>query len=486
MPRNALQSDSPHVLRLCLAGIAAITLWRIALLPFSAAELYVDEAQYWFWGQELDWGYYSKPPLIGWLLRFSTSVGSNSPFWIHAPLALIHAGTALLLLGLGRRLFGDHIGGLGGLAFATLPGVTLACLLVSTDTPMLFFFALALLAFFRLGERASAGWAILLGAAVGLGLMSKYAMIYFPISALIAVFLVPAARIAWRDAGLAILTGLIVIFPNIWWNVSHDLTTLHHTADNADFEGFRIEFGKLLEFWAGQFAVSGPVLFGGFLAALRPARRTPETATLALMALPTLAVVSVQAAFSGANANWAAAGHVAAVLLGITLLVRHGRWLRASFAINGVLALALPILVIFADSLRLGSDNLLMARYVGMAAVSHRADEIAQREGLDTLVAGNRALLADFFWTLRDSDLAIFSEPPDGFPENHYAQAHPLPPGPGEVLFISRKARAPKGCPEAQAIETWETKEGFFVGEIGAFRVPRSCWSTKADAPALP
>lgn len=139
-------------------GIAAITLWRIALLPFSTAELFVDEAQYWFWGQELDWGYYSKPPLIGWLLRFSTTIGTDSPFWIHAPLALIHAGTALLVMATGRRLLGARAGSLAGLAFATLPGVALASLLVSTDTPMLFFFALALLAFVKLGEKPSTAW----------------------------------------------------------------------------------------------------------------------------------------------------------------------------------------------------------------------------------------------------------------------------------------------------------------------------------------
>jgi lipid A galacturonosyltransferase RgtD len=475
MPRSAQPSD-PGVVRLCLAGIATITLWRLALLPFSTAELFVDEAQYWFWGQELDWGYYSKPPLIGWLLRLSTTIGSDAPFWIHAPLALIHAGTSLVVMATGRRLFTNRAGALAGLAFATLPGVALASLLVSTDTPMLFFFAAALHAFVRLGERSSVPWALMLGAAIGLGLLSKYAMVYFPVSAAIAALLVPAARIGWRDAGLAGLVALAVVSPNIWWNLSHDLTTLQHTADNADFEGFRLEWAKLLEFWAGQFAVSGPVLFGAFLVTLGTARRQPATAFLALMALPTLAIVTAQAILSGANANWAAPGHIAAVLLGISLLAWHPRWLTASFAINGFLSLSLPVLVIFADTLRIGSGNLLMDRYVGMAAVSHRAEEIARREDLDTLVAGNRALLADFFYTLRDSGLTIYAEPPEGFPEHHYAQAHPLPGGPGEVLFISRRARPPQACGEATPIETWETTEGFFVGEIGAFRLPQSCW----------
>ena len=35
-----------------LAGIALVTLWRVALLPFDSADLFVDDAQYWFWGQD--------------------------------------------------------------------------------------------------------------------------------------------------------------------------------------------------------------------------------------------------------------------------------------------------------------------------------------------------------------------------------------------------------------------------------------------------
>ncbi|MEM8571273.1 MAG: glycosyltransferase family 39 protein [Pseudomonadota bacterium] len=468
--------SDPRMLSLCIAGIVAITLWRLALLPFSTAELYVDEAQYWFWGQTLDWGYYSKPPLIAWLLRLSTTLGADTPFWIHAPLPIIHACTSLLILASGRKLFGDRIGALAGLAFATLPGVALASLLVSTDTPMLFFFASGLYAFMRLSDAPSLPWALALGGAIGLGLMSKYAMIYFPISALIAAILVPKARIAWRDIAIAAAVALLMISPNIWWNLTNDLTTLQHTADNADLEGFQLEFGKLLEFWAGQFAVSGPILFAAFLLALRTAPRAPERTFLMVMALPTLAIVSVQALLSGANANWAAAGHVAAVILGVSWLASAPSLLRASFAINTGIALALPVLVIFADTLRIGSGNLLMERYIGMGAISARAEAVAKREGIDTIVAGRRALLADMFYTLRDSGLTIRAVPPEGFPEHHYAQSYPLTDGPGEVLYVERRVRPPAGCPDAEPIETWETDEGFYVGQMSAFRLPRSCW----------
>ena len=62
-----------------------------------------------------------------------------------------------------------------GLALATLPGVSLSAGLISTDVPLLFFVALALLALS--GCHATALWpALLLGAAFGFGLQAKYAM----------------------------------------------------------------------------------------------------------------------------------------------------------------------------------------------------------------------------------------------------------------------------------------------------------------------
>lgn len=54
-------------MRAALVAIALLTLWRVALLPFDRTDLFVDEAQYWLWGRELAWGYFSKPPLIGWI-----------------------------------------------------------------------------------------------------------------------------------------------------------------------------------------------------------------------------------------------------------------------------------------------------------------------------------------------------------------------------------------------------------------------------------
>ena len=54
--------------------ILTITLWRIVLLRFDTTDLFVDEAQYWLWSQHLDFGYYSKPPMIAWVIRAATAL----------------------------------------------------------------------------------------------------------------------------------------------------------------------------------------------------------------------------------------------------------------------------------------------------------------------------------------------------------------------------------------------------------------------------
>jgi len=460
--------------RLGLFGVALVTLWRLALLPFDARDLFVDEAQYWFWGQELAWGYYSKPPLIGWLMRLSTAIGSDDPFWLRAPLPLIHAATAVVLALVGRRLYGDRVGGIAGFGFASLPGVAVGSLLVSTDTPMLLCFALALLAWVRLTETRASGWAVVLGAAVGVGLLAKYAMVYFPFCALLVVMATPSMRIGRRNDLIAVLVALAVVAPNLLWNATNDFATLQHTAYNADWQGVRLDFAGLAEFVGGQFAVAGPVFFAAYLVALLR-QDGPRARFLALMSLPIFAVVSVQALVSGANANWAATGHLAALVLAVALLVGRPRWLAAGLAINLAITAALPVAAAFADRWRVGGE-LVLARYVGQAAVSERAAALAREAGLDTIVSGNRSMLADFFYTLRDSGLAIYAEPVEGFPPHHYAQKHPLPPGPGDVLYVDDDApRCPPGV-VATPVAAWTPEDGYRREEVTAWRVPRACW----------
>ena len=45
---------------------------RLFALYFAKTDLFFDEAQYWLWSRDLAFGYFSKPPLIAWLIRLAT------------------------------------------------------------------------------------------------------------------------------------------------------------------------------------------------------------------------------------------------------------------------------------------------------------------------------------------------------------------------------------------------------------------------------
>lgn len=56
MAKDAVPRSEGAWFTVALAVVGAITLLRLALLWFDRTDLFVDEAQYWLWGQTLDWG----------------------------------------------------------------------------------------------------------------------------------------------------------------------------------------------------------------------------------------------------------------------------------------------------------------------------------------------------------------------------------------------------------------------------------------------
>ncbi|GHG94287.1 ArnT family glycosyltransferase [Pseudodonghicola xiamenensis] len=469
---------------IAIAIIAAITVYRVILLAFSQAELFVDESQYWQWGQELAWGYYSKPPLIGWVLRAFTELGGDTTFWIRLPGPLFQAATALILMGAARQVTDRRAAAMVAIAFVTLPAVTAGAFLVSTDTILLPFFAGALWLYLRLTATSSAKAAIGLGLCLGLGMLAKYAAVYFILSAGIGALVVPQARIAWRDAGIAALVFLVVIAPNVVWNLQNDLMTFSHTADNVDWvrhSGLNLHFNKALEFLVSQFGVMGPVFFGAFLWLAPRAflRDDWKQRWLALMAAPTLILVTVQAILSKAYANWAITACLALLLLVVPVLWHRGRtWLWIALVLDMVLAAMLPIAFTQATRWTTPKGELLMRRYVGEQEMSSRILETARQQGVTAVVSDSRLLLADLFLRAKGGDIAIYAVPARGRPDNYYAQRHPYPAERSGPFLFATLDGAP-ACGEALPTATWIPGPGAYSRDtLQLYLQPRNCWDT--------
>ena len=466
---------------LLIAGF--ITTMRIIAIHFSQADIFVDEAQYWLWGQNLDLGYYSKPPLAAWVIRATTELaGSNSPFWIRFPAPVFHGLTALILAAIAARLHSRKAAIWTAVTYLTLPLVSVGSSLISTDTILAPFFALGLLFYLRLVDGGHVGHALLAGLAIGLAFMAKYAGVYFLLCAALAAVFSPRFRVSLPNTAVFLLSFALVISPNIYWNITHDLTTVEHTLDNAQWvrgasEGISLNFVGLGEFVLSQFLAAGPFFFATLLF-LPFARRRPQPVGLLLFVLPIIALVCVQALLSRALANWAFTAYLAGSVVAVIWLVEaKTRWLWLSLVVNGTVAITLPLLTTQAEGLYLGRDQPVMARYLGRDEISREILDLAETYPGAAIVSKKRDLLADLMLTGHDRNALILSVPPNGRAKNYYQQTYPLKPYSAPIaLFVTTQKQVNCTTGSSREIAKLNTDQTAYAGTtLRVFKVSGAC-----------
>lgn len=423
-----------------LAIVLGAALLRLGVNAAGWIPIHFDEAQYWFYGQELAFGHFSKPPLVGWLLRLSSEVAPHSTAMLRFWSVAAHAGIALALFAVARGLFGPkdgpELGFWAAAAYTAAPGVTWSAMIASTDPVMMGFWALALWAHVRAAEEGRVRWWALMGAAIGLGCLAKYTMIAFAGGAL-GYGLFSARRRDWRGPIVAAGVAALVVLPNIVWNAVRSFPTFGHIAEDAAAgTGAGLRPDKFAEFAGSQLGVIGPVVFVAILAALwswRQWRADWRMRLLAWQTAPLLAAMLVLALLTRAQPNWAAPAYVAGTLLAVRWLMQRDwrRLLRLQLWIGaGAAALLWTLAALYGDQARdlprwLDPFKKMRLGEPVCAAVLPAMAE----EGADALLTDDRRRLSECIWLggLAAGEFAVWN--PGGGAANHYEMIASLAAG---------------------------------------------------------
>jgi len=333
-------ASSSYVAAGLIVFVVLVRLVYLAQWPFG---LYADESQYWLWAQHLDWGYYSKPPVVAWAIALTTGLcGNDSVFCVKLASPLAYGAAAWFIYLAVRRVCVAPVALWSAVLFLTIPGVSVSSMIISTDPFLLMFWAAAFWAFGHAVDSKRLGWWLMAGVFAGLGMMSKYNFLFF----LLGVLLLDGWRtprwqwLPTKAFWLACMVALLLFLPNLWWNHTHDWLSFQHTGDITRLEERSLFHPKeLLEFIGAQVGLVGPVLFIGFLMLLWQWRRLEEKAVLRRLlafVIPLLGVMLLLSFLTRAHGNWAAPVYVTLVPAVVVFWWQRAKrgWLVATLLFN--------------------------------------------------------------------------------------------------------------------------------------------------------
>lgn len=359
-------SASPWRWRLLAATVVlCFAALNLAWLLDCPLDLAPDEAHYWDWSRHLDWSYYSKGPLVAWLIRAGGwLVGPQHPVLAVRLPALVCG--CLLLVGLyilTVQVFRDER--LACLVVAvgpTMPALTALSSLMTIDAPYLCCWTWALVVGHRAVFRGELRAWLLTGLLVAVGILAKYNMVLWLPSLGLFLLTSPEQRGLLRRPGFWLMSVVAALgaVPILVWNLQHDWITFKHVNTLAGLRGDapRLHWQGPLIYLGAQFGLLLGFWFAVWLAAMiahRPGR--PVEAGRRYLWWLSAPMFLVFLAFSpktnGGEVNWPAAAYLSGLVLAAgwlwelrpTLSVMQRRWLTAWGAGTAALGLSLGLLL---------------------------------------------------------------------------------------------------------------------------------------------
>ncbi len=345
---RGVSSDFTNWDRKFLLLIVILGLVRLLFLIVSPLELSPDEAYYWDWSRHLAFGYYSKPPMVAWLIWLSTHLLPQTEFGVRFPAVLLNFFTTLGIFLLARKMAGARAGLLAALSYSATVGSAVSGYIMTIDAPLLCFWIWTLYFFWRAREselgrgsrKALALWA-LSGLFCGLALLSKQTSV--ALSGACALFFIlslgPLRAIRHKGAYVFFGIQLLVLVPFLLWNYNHGWITFVHTAHHFEQaeKTYLFRLDTFLELIGSQAGLITPIIFISlFCASLWAVReiiksgrnsdqwqeRVSQLVLLVLSGPLPLLAVFILSLKQRVNANWPAPFYLSlSVLLGLWLVM---------------------------------------------------------------------------------------------------------------------------------------------------------------------
>jgi len=220
--RKFIVSDLGILLLLALARFI------MHMIANSQYGFHRDELAMFDYARHLDWGFVDFPPLAPFIMRIGYELFGGSLPGVRLFGALAQSLVVLLAGLMARELGGSRWAQITAAVAAGIApwSLLIGSVLVYTTLDYLWWVLIAYL-MIRLLKSSNPRWWLGIGAVIGLGMQTKYSIIFLIAGVVAGVILTRARRYLlspWLWAG--VLLAVLIFLPNLAWQAQHDFISL--------------------------------------------------------------------------------------------------------------------------------------------------------------------------------------------------------------------------------------------------------------------
>lgn len=337
-----------------LALVTGFTLFRVFLMGLSG--LGDSESYYWTWSRHLDWSYFDHPPVVAYLIRFSTAIGGDSAFVTRLPAAILFVGICFFMYRIAVQLFDEKTGFWALMIFNLCPLFSVAGLQIVPDIPAVFFWSVFVyLVILILKEDRPMLW-YPVGAVVGLGLLSKYLVLPLIPATLVMLGWHSEYRKHLKQPHIYLggLLGLLIFSPVLIWNYLNEFPSFRFHLDTRHGDAGSFNLKHWGEFLGGQGLYLSPLIWFGLLYVVyrcgKSLFKDKDMAFATLFwysALPLAFFYYIGLWTNDSEPHWPAFGYITPIIAWAAYYARNEQnWRKYTFsalAISGAMILAFYI-----------------------------------------------------------------------------------------------------------------------------------------------
>ncbi len=442
MSEKSLKFINNHLV-LVLTGVF---LFRTGYLFVSDLDLIGDESYYWDWSRRPDWCYYSKPPMVAWLIAVFTGLGGDTTAVVRLPAVVL--GTVFLgyFYATARAFYSAQTAALALLLMLSMPFNVLANFVMTIDPPLYCFWMMSLYYLHRaLFKDSQSAW-FWAGLSTGTALLSKQVAVLIPIM-LICFLLLDRQRyrLFKREFCIYLLPVIVCLIPLLIWNYQHDWVMFGHSKGHFGIKQAVAVSTRLKDagtFWLYQLLLATPVIFVLVLilsvkSSLRLKRLLPAEQFLMLMGPVLLLGILALSFLQKVQGNWPVPFYFSALIL------LSGQWqvdpwrkpLKSGLLLGGLmvsLTYVLPLLVQtfnWHHSMVDPTSRFRHWRELAQSIDDERHKNLTVPEQAFIMVVGHRNIASQLGFYLQDHP-TVFRYEVSGLVESQYE----LWPGPVEHI----------------------------------------------------